>query len=85
VTAAPAAAPPIQNVDVALADIPTVLLARTVVVAAAVELDEIFATELAEAFATDLVKIFATDLAEAFAADLAEIFTAITVWAKKLG
>ena len=83
-TAAPAAAPPIRNVDVAPADIPTVLLARTVV-AAAVELDEIFAIELAEAFATDLVKIFATDLAESFAGDLAKIFTAITVWAKNLG
>ena len=78
-----AVAPPIQTADVALADIPTVLLARTV--AAAVELDEIFAIDLAEAFATDLVKIFVAELAESFTADLAEIFTAITVWAKKLG
>ena len=82
-TADPAAAPPIQTADVALADIPTVLLARTV--AAAVELDEIFAIELAEAFATDLVKIFAGDLAEIFAVGLAIIFTVIIVWAKKLG
>ena len=82
-TATPAAAPPIQTADVALADIPNLLLARTV--AAAVELDEIFAIELAEAFATDLVKIFVAELAESFTADLAEIFTAITVWAKNLG
>ena len=83
-TAAPAAAPPIQTADVALADIPTVLLARTVT-AAAIELDEIFAIKLAEAFATDLVKIFAGDLAEIFAVGLAIIFTVIIVWAKKLG
>ena len=56
-TATPAAAPLIQTIDVALADIPTVVLARTVTVPG-IELDEIFVAELAESFTADLAIIF---------------------------
>ena len=57
-TATPAAALLIQTVDVALADIPTILLARTN--AAAVELAETFAAVLAKIFAAEQAILFTT-------------------------
>ena len=74
-TATPATASPIRTAGAALADVPTVLLVRTVT-AAAIKLNEAVADELAETFAAVLAKIFA--------AEQAILFTTIAVWAIKL-